>query len=60
MTKDGFVDRSYAFDADLDKRLTLYVQRYNLRMTEEGKSERITKGELVNQAIEEFLKGIGA
>ena len=59
MTKDGFVNRTFAIAADLDKRLDLYVQRFNLRKTEEGRGqEKIDKGQLVNQAIGELLRSI--
>ncbi len=61
MTKNGFTDRSYSFDAELIKRLDLYVLRFNLRMTEQGTPEqKIDKGQIVNQALEHFLSGVDA
>jgi len=59
MVKDGFVNRTFAIAANLDKRLDVYVQRFNLCKTEEGQpQEKIDKGQLVNQAIEELLRDI--
>ena len=60
-TKDGFIYRGFPIAADLDKRLNLYVQRFNLRKIEEDREdEKIDKGQLVNQAIEELLRNLDA